>query len=68
MTKEDFEKIESSLSKLNEISNSDLMKMLETLASLFEKLKTDIINLTFILDDVEKKYNTILSEYETRVK
>lgn len=68
MTREEFNRIEEKIKNLSEQSNADLIAMMDGLSTLFDKLKTDTINLTYILDDVESKYLTILSEYEHRVK
>jgi hypothetical protein len=34
----------------------------------FEETKEKIINLTFYLDKVEELYNSILKEYQNRIK
>jgi len=49
-------------------SNKDLMFVLDFMKEDFEQTKETLIKLTTHLDKLELTYNTILKEYENRVK
>lgn len=64
---------ESELHKLTQIindfknkSNKDLVKAMDFLNSEFEVTKEKIITLSTYLDKVEKSYNSILKEHNSR--
>jgi hypothetical protein len=64
---------ESELYKLTQIindfknkSNKDLVKAMDFLNSEFETTKEKIITLSIYLDKVEKSYNSILKEMNSR--
>jgi len=49
-------------------SNKDLLFVLDFIKEDFENTKNTVITLTEHLDKLELTYNTILSEYEKRMK
>lgn len=49
-------------------SNKDLMFALDFITEDFENTKETLIKLTTHLDKLELTYNTLLKEYENRVK
>ena len=46
--------------------NKDLVKGLDVLNEYFNKTKSQIINLSKSLDEIEKGYNILLKEYNQR--
>ncbi len=53
--------------RLKELSNANLVERLDNLSIEFEKIKNQILTLTYELDSVEGLYNKFLKEYQSRV-
>lgn len=66
--KEDAEKVLNIVKDYKSQSNKDLIFAMDFIKDDFEQTKETIIKLTHHLDKVELTYNTILKEYESRVK
>lgn len=66
MTKEQFEKISNQISDVNNLPNSELVNIMDSLSSEFEIVKQKIIDMTFYLDKIELLYNNTLKEYQNR--
>jgi len=54
------------IKNLKDSSNSELKFALATLSSDFESVKSQLVNLTKDLDNIEKLYNKVLTEYKKR--
>jgi hypothetical protein len=52
--------------RLKELSNANLIESLDSLSIEFEKIKNEILTLTYQLDSVEGLYNKFLKEYQSR--
>lgn len=52
--------------RLKELSNANLIERLDSLSVEFEKIKNEILTLTYQLDSVEGLYNKFLKEYQSR--
>ncbi len=52
--------------RLKELSNANLIERLDSLSIEFEKIKNEILTLTYQLDSVEGLYNKFLKEYQSR--
>ena len=68
MIGEDIKNIINNQTDLKNESNSTLISHMDKLSLEFDKVKTNIIELTYHLDKVEGLYNKILKEYESRAK
>lgn len=68
MINEEIKYIINNQSDLKNESNSTLISHMDKLSLEFDKVKTNIIELTYHLDKVEELYNKILKEYESRTK
>lgn len=68
MKKEEFESITQNETKLNDLTNSDLVKYMDLLSEDFDLTKEEIIKMTYYLDRVEELYNKCLNVYNSRVK
>lgn len=68
MKKEEFESITENETKLNDLTNSDLIKYMDLLSEDFDFTKEEIIKMTYYLDRVEELYNKCLNVYNSRVK
>ena len=66
--KEDPEKVLNIVKDYKSQSNKDLVFAMDFMKEDFEQTKETLIKLTHHLDKVELTYNTILKEYESRVK
>lgn len=66
MTEEQIKEITELISDLGNQPNSKLVEIMDRLSLDFEEKKTELINLTFYLDNVESLYNKILKEYQKR--
>lgn len=66
--KEDAEKVLNIVKDYKSQSNKDLIFAMDFMKDDFEQTKETLIKLTHHLDKVELTYNTILKEYESRVK
>jgi len=67
MKKEEFDYIIENESKLKDLPNSELIRVMDLLSSDFEMTKKQIIDMTFYLDKLEELYNKSLEIYKTRV-
>jgi hypothetical protein len=68
MTTEEFNTILKEQGDLKNLPNSRLIEMMDKLSIDFDLTRTNIINLTMYLDNVEELYNKTLKEYEQRNK
>lgn len=66
--KEDAEKVLNIVKDYKSQSNKDLTFALEFIKNDFNQTKDTLLKLTTHLDKLELTYNTILKEYENRVK
>jgi stage V sporulation protein SpoVS len=66
--KESAEKVLKIVKDYKSHSNKDLMFVLDFISEDFENTKETLIKLTTHLDKLELTYNTILKEYENRIK
>ena len=66
--KEDAEKVLNIVKDYKSQSNKDLVFAMDFMKEDIEQTKETLIKLTHHLDKVELTYNTILKEYESRVK
>jgi len=66
MKKEEFDEILKDLGDIKNVPNSKLIDDMDKLTTDFELTKSNIINLTVYLDNVEELYNKILEEYQSR--
>jgi hypothetical protein len=66
--KEDAKKVLNIVKDFKSQSNKDLVFAMDFMKDDFEQTKETLIKLTHHLDKVELTYNTILKEYESRVK
>lgn len=60
------ENITNDALRLKELSNANLIEHLSNLSNEFEKIKSQILTLTYELDSVEGLYNKFLKEYQSR--
>ena len=68
MTKEEFEDILTKTKDINNLPNLELVRNMDLLSEEHERLKSLIINQTYLLDEVEDLYNKNLVEYQKRNK
>lgn len=68
MTKEEFEDIQTKTKDINNLPNLELVRNMDLLSEEHERLKSLIINQTYLLDEVEDLYNKNLVEYQKRNK
>lgn len=52
--------------RLKELSNANLIERLDSLSIEFEKIKNEILALTYELDSIEGLYDKFLKEYQSR--
>jgi len=52
----------------NDFSNKDLIESLDFLSQEHEKLKNELIQKTYHLDEIEKSYEVVLDVYKKRTK
>lgn len=60
------DKVVEIIKSLKDSSNNELKFALDILSKDFDDIKSKLINLTKDLDNVEKLYNKVLSEYDKR--
>lgn len=68
VTKMEKEKILSIIKDYKNSSNNELKIVMDVLQEDFEITKKAILEMTFHLDKLEKTYDLILKEYQTRTK
>lgn len=68
MTKEEFENIQTKTKDIINLPNLELVRNMDLLSEEHERLKSLIINQTYLLDEVEDLYNKNLVEYQKRNK
>ncbi len=51
-----------------EKSNNEILEVMQTLKDEFERSKNVMIELTYHIDDIEKKFNTLNKELDNRKK
>lgn len=51
---------------LKDLSNAAIVQNLDSLSSEFDKIRNQIITLTYELDSIEGLYNKFLKEYQSR--
>lgn len=66
MEKKKFESLLREEKNIKSLSNSQLVEFMDELSSEFEFLKMDIVDKTYLLDNIEVLYNKFLAEYESR--
>ena len=66
MDTETKEKLGQIINDYRNRSNSDLIFAMESINKEFESTKEYVIKLTYHLDNLEKSYNDILTEYKQR--
>lgn len=66
MNKKEYEYILQEEKNLKNLSNSKLVEFMDSLSYEFEILKVDIIDKTYLLDNIENLYNKFLMEYNSR--
>jgi hypothetical protein len=66
MTKEKFEEITNKMSDIKNISNYDLIDIMDNLTLEFDSVRQKLIEMTFYLDKLELLYNNTLKEFESR--
>ena len=62
----EFKDIKEMSSKVSELPNSELIKIMEILSTEFDNTKNNIISMSYHLDDLESTYTSILTEYQKR--
>ena len=68
MTKEEFENIQTKTKDIINLPNLELVRNMDLLSEEHERLKSLIVNQTYLLDEVEDLYNKNLVEYQKRNK
>jgi predicted nuclease with TOPRIM domain len=66
MKEEEYLDIIEKQKNLQELPNSDLVKIMDLLSEEFELTKQKIINSTYYLDNIELMYNNTLKEFQNR--
>lgn len=66
MTENEIKEINDLVLDLGNQPNSKLVEIMDKLSLDFEETKSELINLTFYLDNIESLYNKILKEYQKR--
>lgn len=66
MEEKELQKLTQIINDFKNKSNKDLMMAMDFLNSEFETTKEKIITLSTYLDKVEKSYNSILKEHNSR--
>jgi len=66
MKEEEYLDIIEKQKNLQELPNSDLVKIMDLLSEEFESTKQKIINSTYYLDNIELMYNNTLKEFQNR--
>lgn len=66
MNRKDYDIIKEQIPNLKNLPNNKLIDFMDKLNLDFEQKKSEVINLTLDLDNVELLYNSILKEYQSR--
>jgi hypothetical protein len=66
MNKEKFDKISNQILDVKNLPNNELVSIMDDLSFEFDKVKQNIIDMTFYLDKIELLYNNTLKEYQNR--
>jgi hypothetical protein len=66
MNKEKFDKISNQILDVKNLPNHELVNIMDDLSFEFDKVKQNIIDMTFYLDKIELLYNNTLKEYQNR--
>lgn len=61
-------KLKEVIQNPNDFSNKDLIESLDFLSQEHEKLKNELIQKTYHLDEIEKSYEVVLDVYKKRTK
>lgn len=61
-------KLKEIIQNPKDFSNKELVDSLEFLSNEHEKLKTELIQKTYYLDEIEKSYQIVLDVYKNRTK
>lgn len=66
MEKKELEFVVNQQKKLKDLSNKDLIDLMDKLSSEFEITKQSIVNQTYYLDSIKLMYDNTLLEYKNR--
>lgn len=66
MEKKELEFVVNQQKKLKDLSNKDLIELMDKLSSEFEVTKQSIVNQTYYLDSIKLMYDNTLLEYKNR--
>jgi hypothetical protein len=66
MEKKELEFVVEQQKKLKELSNKDLVELMDKLSLEFESIKQSVINQTYYLDSIKLMYDNTLLEYKNR--
>lgn len=66
MEKKELEFVVNQQKKLKDLSNKDLIELMDKLSSEFEVAKQSIVNQTYYLDSIKLMYDNTLLEYKNR--
>lgn len=66
MKQDKIQLIKEQIPNLNNLPNSKLIEFMDILSIEFDSKKSQIIDLTLQLDNVELVYNSVLKEYQNR--
>lgn len=66
MEKKELEFVVNQQKKLKDLSNKDLIELMDKLSSEFEITKQSIVNQTYYLDSIKLMYDNTLLEYKNR--
>lgn len=66
MKQDKIQLIKEQIPNLNNLPNSKLIEFMDILSFEFDSKKSQIIDLTLQLDNVELVYNSVLKEYQNR--
>lgn len=63
---QEYKNITDDAVRMKELPNSTLVEYMSNLSIEFDKIKAEIISLSYKLDSVEGLYNKFLKEYQSR--
>lgn len=66
MEKKELEFVVEQQKKLKDLSNKDLIELMDKLSLEFESIKQSVINQTYYLDSIKLMYDNTLLEYKNR--
>lgn len=66
MEKKELEFVVEQQKKLKDLSNKDLVELMDKLSLEFESIKQSVINQTYYLDSIKLMYDNTLLEYKNR--